>query len=123
MPRYRTPTAVARVTGADKLHPGRHAGRASPVSGPLGPPDDELNTEARKAWAEFANDMPWLGRSDRMLVNLAARLTCRIREPDCPLGVFTQLRLCVAAMGGTPVDRSRVNVPDADEDPADEFLQ
>lgn len=123
MPRYRTPPAVARVTGADRLHPGRHAQRVEVATGPLGEPPQSLNEAERKAWVEYADAMPWLGRADRTLVRLASRLTVKIGEPDCPLGAYTQLRLCLASMGGTPVDRSRVSAhPDVSDDPADEFF-
>jgi hypothetical protein len=59
-----------------------------------------------------------------MLVELAARLKVITSESGAPLAAFTQLRLCLSSMGGTPVDRSKIAAPDdATDDPADEFFQ
>ncbi|MGI3185290.1 hypothetical protein [Nioella aestuarii] len=124
MGRPRTPAAIARITGADKLHPGRHKSRSEPSVAPIGNPPDRLSGVERRAWLSLVADLPWLGRSDRMLVELAARLTVVVSEPDAPLAAFTQLRLCLSSMGGTPVDRSKVAAPNSDtDDPGAEFFQ
>ena len=123
MPRPRLTNAAAQVTGADLKDPKRHAGRIDPQTGPLGPPPAKLAPDHKAAWIEIAGELPWLCQSDRHLVELASLLQVRIRQPDCPMGVFTQLRLCLSSMGATPVDRSRVHWGDEEyADPADEFL-
>ncbi|MCF3595470.1 hypothetical protein LZG00_15870 [Rhodobacteraceae bacterium LMO-12] len=109
------PKAKAKILGADRKNPKRYRGQ--------GETPDGLSDMAKEQWREFADLMPWLAQSDRQLVYLASLLSIRTTEPDCPLGVFTQLRLCLSSMGGTPVDRSRVQWNDDDEpDPANEFL-
>lgn len=124
MGRPRTPAAIARITGADRLHPGRHASRSEPSVRPIGPPPERLTDAERGAWLALVADMPWLGRSDRALVELTARLKVITSEPDAPLAAYTQLRLCLASMGGTPVDRSKIAAPDEDtDDPGAEFFQ
>jgi len=42
-------------------------------------------------------------------------------DPEMGIAALAQLRLCLSAMGATPVDRSKVTMPEAD-DSADEFL-
>jgi len=123
MPRKRTPIAVAEITGQTLEHPSRFADRVEPTAQALGGPPDSLSEAERIAWLELAGDMPWLVKSDRHLVELASRLMVRTTQPDCPLGVFTQMRLCLGSMGATPTDRTRVewNMDD-DIDPASEFL-
>lgn len=120
----RLPQAVAEITGAATKNPARFRGRSSPRVRSLGPPRKALNAAEKRLWKEFNEDLPWLGRSDRRLVELAVKLQHRIdTEPDCPVAVFAQMRMVLSAMGGTPVDRSRVATEDEDdEDPADEFL-
>lgn len=122
MARNRTPLAVARVTGDTIKHPERFADRADPPVSALGNPPTRLNAAEKKAWKSFAEEMPWLVASDRKLVELASRLTVYVGQPDCPLGIYAQLRLCLSSMGGTPVDRSRVQWAEDDPDPASEFL-
>jgi hypothetical protein len=75
-------------------------------------------------WDEFNEDFPWLGRSDRRVVGLAVMLQHMIdTDPDCPVAVFAQMRMLLSSMGGTPVDRSKVQAPEEEsEDPADAFL-
>lgn len=124
MARRRTPADVARVTGADRLHPGRHAARSVPEVETIGQPPKALNAAEKTAWSEFSADMPWLGKSDRQLVGIASRLAVKVQDPRAPLAAFTQLRLCLSSMGGTPCDRTRVAMSDdEDDDPASEFLQ
>ena len=120
----RTPKAVARITGADRLHPGRHAGRTEPATAPLGDMPEGMTPDEQEAWQALSDDMPWLRRSDRGILRLAARLSVLAQQPGCTLGTFTQLRLCLSSMGGTPVDRSKI-AADGDydsDDPAAEFF-
>lgn len=119
----RLPPEVAAVTGADKRSPGRFKGRAAPKVKSLGPAPKSMNEDQQAIWDEFNEDFPWLGRSDRRVVGLAVILQSAIDKGDAPVAVFAQMRMLLSAMGGTPVDRSKVQAPDdEDEDPADAFL-
>lgn len=121
MPRARTPAAKAKVTGAAVLHPGRHKGRKEPKSTALGEPSDWMGGEQRVAWASFQRELPWLLESHRTLVEIAACLRARLMSGE-EVGVqaLAQLRMCLSAMGATPVDASKVMAPDSDDsdDPA-----
>jgi len=90
----------------------------------LGAPPAGLTAGQGAAWRQWADELPWLTRSDRAVLLLAARLADRVdNDPLCPLAAFTQLRLCLSSLGATPVDRSKVNAAaDDDDDPAAAFL-
>lgn len=124
MPRPRLPQKVAKVTGAVAKNAGRFQGRASPKVKSLGPAPKVFNEDQVDLWNEFNDDFPWLGRSDRRVVGLAVRLQYEIdTDPEVPVAVFAQMRMLLSAMGGTPVDRSKVQAPEDDEaDPLDEFM-
>lgn len=119
----RLTVAEAKITGADIKNPKRHQCRADPPVRGLGEPPQSLSDEQRAAWVAFAEELPWLAASDRMIVELTSMLCVMVRQPGCPLGVYAQLRLCLSSLGGTPVDRSRVGWDsDKPDDPVDEFL-
>src|SRR3954471_7058146 len=124
MPRPRTPREKARITGADRNHPSRFARRSAPNTVPLGEPSDWMNDGQRAAWERFRREVPWLMESDRVLVEIASYLRARIMiGEEVGVGVLNQLRMCMAQMGATPADRSKVAVPDEpDEDPTDRFF-
>lgn len=124
MPKPRLPAQVARATGADAKNPKRFADRPTPKALPLGKAPAYFTAAQRKAWEMFADEMPWLGKSDRMVVEVASRLRADMQErPDFPMGGYAQLRMCLSSMGGTPADRTKVVSPDDDdEDPADKFF-
>ena len=121
MTRPRTPKAMAAITGADTQHPGRYAARSEPKGQQLlGASPGGLTPGQRAACRQLADELPWLAKSDRAMLTLAARLEDRVdNDPACSLAAFTQLRLCLSSLGATPVDRSKVNAAaDDDDDPA-----
>lgn len=120
MPKKRLPAAVARATGADVKNPQRFRGRADHDLPPLGPPPDHLTEAEKREWLALARDMPWLRRSDRAITEITAALRAMIvANPASPLRIFTELRLCLACMGGTPSDRTRVPALPEQDDPDD----
>lgn len=124
MARPRLPVEVASVTGAAAKNAGRFKGRSAPVVKSLGLPPKRFTPEQAEIWNEFNDDFPWLGRSDRRVVGLAVMLQHMIdTDPETPIAVYAQMRMLLSAMGGTPVDRSKVQAPEEEsKDPADEFL-
>jgi len=124
--RPRLPNEVAKVTGAAVKNPQMFRGRAKPKVKSLGPAPKRFTDEQKTLWDEFNDDFPWLGRSDRGLVESAVILRALLQElgADAPITLHAQLRLALSSMGGTPVDRSKVQAPEDDEGrPEDEFLQ
>ena len=121
--RPRLPTAVAKATGAAAKNPGRHSGRATPKVDPLGPPPEHLNAGEKKAWNMFAKELPWLGASDRVILEGAARIRAGMVEAMPSMGTLTELRQILNALGATPAARSKVNAPaDDEDDPLDQFV-
>lgn len=113
------------MTGAVAKNAGRFKGRASPRVKSLGPAPKRFSEDQKKIWDDFNSDFPWLGRSDRALVEVATNLMDQMRHlgDETPIALYAQMRMVLSQMGGTPVDRSKVIAPDDDDsDPADEFL-
>ena len=135
MPRPRTPLAKARLTGADRKNPSRFTARNEPAPSrrDIGRPPAYLPASAKKAWATFTDELPWLTFEDRAALEVASLIRGRIADDADTItaALFGQYRLALAAMGATPVDRSKVAhpAPDAggDEferfDPAAEYFQ
>jgi hypothetical protein len=122
--RPRTPLAKARATGRTTINPARYAKRSDPKVQPLGDPPAYLSEGEKAFWDHCRTHMSWLAMSDRCLVEIAARArTVSIEKRDLKaMGVLIR---CLASMGATPVDRSKVMVApdyDPDDDPANEYL-
>ena len=124
MPRPRTPLAKARLTGAAAKHPERYKARSEPASSgrDIGKPPAYLPASACKAWATFAEELPWLQHEDRAALEAASLMRGRIMDSpaDATAALFGQYRLSLASLGATPVDRSKVAQPAPDDD-ADPF--
>lgn len=121
MPRPQTPLAKAALTGADKNHPGRFKTRAEPkASGrDLGRPPAYLPATAKKAWATFADELPWLTYEDRGAVEIVSLMRAHIMDgltADLPASFFGNYRMALSSLGATPVDRTKVYQPPKDED-------
>jgi hypothetical protein len=126
MGRARTPVAKAAAIAADVKNPGRHKGRAAPkgVAG-LGGPSMWLDLHGKRAFQAFKKELPWLEEADRVLVELASMYRGRLLDPEgqgLGLQAAQELRRCLAALGATPADRSKVTVPDDGEEDQDEAL-
>lgn len=121
MARPRTPTAKAALTGADKINPGRFKARVEPKpSGRnLGRPPAYLPATAKKAWATFADELPWLTYEDRGAVEIVALMRAQIMDgltADLPASFFGNYRMALSSLGATPVDRTKVHQPSQEED-------
>jgi hypothetical protein len=127
MPRPRTPLAKANATGRILHDPKRFKNRKEPTSnGPLGPPPKWMKKASQlEAWKTFADELPWLNHSHRALVGIACDIRGRlIAGEDLSVNGLNLLRLCLGQMGATPVDSSKVTLPDKEEekDPADKYF-
>jgi hypothetical protein len=125
MPAPRLPQEVAQLTGAVAKNAGRFKGRSTPKVKSLGSCPKRFTDDQKAIWNEFNADFPWLGRSDRALVETATSLLHQMRllGDKTPIALYAQMRMILAQMGGTPVDRSKVSEPEEDpEDPANEFI-
>lgn len=127
MPRPRTPVHKAKLTGADKVHPERFRDRREPPreQKPVGAAPSYLNKYAKRAWATFVKEIPWLCADDRAALENVSLLRGRIMAGDTeelPMSFFTAYRQALSSLGATPVDKTKVyQPPEADDD--DEFGQ
>lgn len=122
MPRSRTPKAKAEITGTANRNPARFAGRNDPSSSPLGEPSTHLEGHAREAWLSFVAELPWLVESDRSLLEIAAELRGKLRaDPVAGVNLLQTYSAVLSKLGATPADRSRITMPN-DEDERDEFF-
>lgn len=124
MPRPKNPQQFAKVTGADTRNPQRYEGRADPVVDVVGDPPARLSPAQSATWRLFVSEVPWLRKSDRALLEIACRLRSRMEtDPDMGIAALAQFRLCLSAMGATPVDRSKITFEGGGgDDPASEFV-
>jgi hypothetical protein len=125
MARPRTPVAKAKATAADIKNPGRHKGRAAPAGlAALGAAPMWLGTWGMKAFQLFKRELPWLTESHRVLVELASSYRGRMLNPDpevqLSLQAAQELRRCLAQLGATPADESKVNTGHGDDEDPDE---
>ena len=130
MARPRTPAAKAALTGADKHDPGRFKTRSEPkASGrAVGEPPAYLNAQAKKAWAVFVDELPWLTFEDRGALEIVSIMRGQIMtglSAETPASFFGNYRMALSSLGATPVDRSKVYQPpqDDEDDEFDQFLQ
>ena len=129
MPRPKTPTAKARLTGADKKHPDRFKNRAEPATQgkPVGNPPAYMDKEAATAWRELARTLGWLEIEDRAAVESAAIAIGQVRtlhkrgEPVTG-ALFSAMNTALGKLGATPADRSKISIPD-DGDTDDPFAK
>lgn len=124
MPRQRTPKAKAEVSGAAAKNAARFKDRKGPKgSRPLGEPYATMTAEQKAAWSEIQYEMPWLTSSDRIMVRLACSWVARMEEDDLGVAASSALASILSKLGATPVDVSKVNHGDSEEeDPDDEFF-
>jgi phage terminase small subunit len=122
--RPRAPLAAAKASGADVKNPQRYRGRKEPKVPPIGPAPAYLPPEVLAEWRHLVSEIPWLAKSDRAIVESAARLRAMLVAGQLSASGFGELRQTLNALGATPAARSKVPVPDDDDspDPASEFV-
>ena len=120
----RLPAMKADVSGAAMKNPQRHKSRKAPSgTRPLGHPYAAMSEGQCAAWEEFRAELPWLNSSHRTLLRLACILTCRLDEADVGVNQIQTLSAILSKLGATPVDETKVSVPDDDDgEPEDRFF-
>lgn len=124
MARPRTPKAKAEVAGAAIVHPERFKDRKGPAkTRPIGEPYATMTEPQRAAWAEYQRELPWLSSSHRPLLRLACIWTARMEDDEFGVSATQALSSILSKLGATPVDETKVNHADGDEeDPTDKFF-
>ncbi|MBD8632753.1 hypothetical protein IFT74_15420 [Oxalobacteraceae sp. CFBP 8755] len=112
MPKPRTPSAVLEARGAFAHNPDRK--REDFQSGEFDKSAPEYFSPGQVAvWDEIVCLLPpsVLQATDRLAVELTARLVARFRsqdDADVSMAQVAQIRTALASLGMTPADRSRV---------------
>lgn len=121
MPAQRVPTAKLKLRGAFKRNPKRAAARAhEPKARPLnGRPPKGLKPKEVEAWNDLIADAPAgvLTSADRCILELTAALLAKRRTGALNGFLAQQLRACLASLGMTPADRSKVSAPGGNQPP------
>jgi hypothetical protein len=123
----RTPTAKAIATGRFLHDKKRFANRKEPgFTGHLGPPPHWLKSKhQRDSWETFRIEIPWLQKSHRALVGIAAVMRADLMAGgEFDVRKANLLRQCLGQMGATPSDASKITMPDEEvpEDPSAKYF-
>jgi hypothetical protein len=122
MPRRRTPTRILEMTGALAHDRKRYANRtAEPVpAGELGEAPEPFDKNLKLIWNEMVAQVPEgvLTNADRVILELAVRLTAKMRKGELTAAVAAQLVSCLSRLAMTPSDRSKVQVTPDKANPA-----
>ena len=114
MPTPRKPDNVLDITGAKRRNPARYGSRApQPIDQrDIGRCPSFLTDMEKECWREIIkNDPGVLRRSDRIAVEMAARLIAEIREGDAKAATHAQLNALLHKFGQTPTGRNHVSIP------------
>lgn len=125
MARPRLPQAKAEASGAALKNPQRFRNRKTPTrTRPLGEPYVKMTDAEKAAWAELAGDMPWLHSAHRTLLQMACRIKARLDQgEEVGISAMNLLSALLSKLGATPVDETKVNHGDGEEeDAADKFF-
>jgi phage terminase small subunit len=103
----------------------REARENEPVpAGPLGEPPEYLTETQKAIWHELAEQVPAgvLTIADRILVEITVKLIARLRDPNERLKAAetNQIIACLARMGLTPADRSKISAKPKHREQADD---
>ena len=118
------PKAVLRIKGVDKTHPERFRIRENEPENvnPVGDPPENLSDSERNIWMRIVEESITgvLGQADRIAVELACKLYVRVDEGTATRVDYNQLIKLLSQFGMTPADRSRLSIPEPENDD-DEF--
>lgn len=122
MPRPRLPQAKAEASGAIYKNAGRFKDRKTPKrTRPVGEPYAAMTDEQKACWHELVGDAPWLHSAHRTLLHVACYLKAKLNEgADMSAASLSLLNQTLGKLGMTPVDETKVQHGDAeDEDPVE----
>ncbi len=115
MVRPRQSTNILRLKGADKKNPARFVDRENEPqnANPVGEPPEKLSAAEQEAWRTIVSECieGVLGEADRQLVAMAAKLMVLVHKEDYQHQQWTLFNKCLAQLGMTPNERSKISVP------------
>jgi phage terminase small subunit len=116
MPTPKKNLAELRLSGTYQQNKRRYEHLTKPVPTiliPIGRPPMHLRPAEKAAWIELVRTAHpgLLSRSDRIIVEIAARLIVRMRHPDAKNSEYTALLTVLSKLGMTPASRLKLNLP------------
>jgi hypothetical protein len=88
------------------------------------PPKWMMKASQIEAWEAFVDELPWLNLTP-CIVGIACEMRgCIIDSEELSVNGYNLLRLCLGQMAATPVDSSKITLPDDkhDADPSDKYF-
>jgi hypothetical protein len=84
-----------------------------------------MSAPQTKAWNQFKRELFWLNGSHRAILEIASTVRAHMTAgEDVGIQRMNLLRQCLAQMGATPADASKVSIFDDEEiDPADAYFE
>lgn len=95
---------------------------------PIGEPFPWLKPNAQQAWRDLADEIPWLNKSHRGILSIAAEIRGRMMGDsavDVGVQAMNLYRQCLGQMGASPADASKAGaMPGGDEsrDPSEQYF-
>lgn len=120
------PREVAKLKGADKVHPERYRKEVPKHETPLGSMPAHLTEKAKAVWFELeAYALPGvLTASDRLVMETLAELVSEFRvcPAEFPTARIQAMLSCMGRLGMSPADRQKLGTEKAKEaNPFDAF--
>lgn len=111
----RKPTALKKLQGSDKIHPGRiNHNEPTPARG-IGPANSTLTEYEQEIWDEVVgiSYRGVLGEADRIALEMMCRLIAEMRLDfaEMTAAKITQLSQLLGRFGMTPSDRTKIVIP------------
>lgn len=91
-----------------------------PAGGPVGDPPPWLTGSRRDAWYQLCIELPALTIADRTLLEVASTIRGDMVTGDMGVNKMALLRQTMKDLGGSPVDRERLNHPPKEPEDPDE---
>ena len=112
MSAQRKPLSLAQATGSIDKNPARFSGRVEPQTIPLGPATSALSDDERKCWDWFRAHFFYLTELDRPIIEVACKLRVKCLKNEISEVGRSQLVSLMGRLGGSPADRTRVQLPE-----------
>jgi hypothetical protein len=119
MPAHRLPVAKAAATGAAIKNPQRHNSRTQPKNRVLGGPTEFLKSvpKAEESWEAFKRELPWLTEGHRAFMEVMACYRAKLLEGELlNTSEVKNYQAMLSKLGATPVDETKLSLPDDDGD-------
>ncbi len=111
MPAFRKSAELLSLNGSFSEKPSRYRPSEPKCEKLIGDPPAYLSTDARKIWREFvSNAAPnSLSASDRVMMEIATRLTLKLRNGTIISTELSVLSSALSKLGWSPSDRNKIS--------------